>query len=166
MENGGGSNYFTSGGALQPLIERRGLDAELFFERFNQTFTEYTTWLRFGSVLLSGLLLKLLYLGTRRLFAEHLVFSFHYFSVDFIVNSVYTLLLIVVAAVAGLELPLWASWLLYLGIGPYAFLALRRVYGESAPRTAPKTVAFIAGQTLIYFLVVFSAMLLAFFLTN
>ncbi len=164
LEHGGFSRSFEPGGNLYPLIVQRGMAVEVFAERFNQHFAEYATWLRFSSVLVSGLLMKLLYLGMWRLFAERLIFSFYYFAFDFSVNVAYEPLLIGVAAATGAEIPASGFWIAYVLVLICAYLALRRVYAELALKAAVKAVFFTAGQIASYFGAIFVGVPLAFWL--
>ena len=98
---------------------------------------------------LIALFLKLLYIGTRRFFTEHFVFTLHYHSMAFLV------MLIVMLVSAGGH---WLSWLKPLGdraggvagwyLGIYLFLALRFFYGQSWLRTAFKFVLLFFAYTI------------------
>lgn len=57
-----------------------------------------------------------------------------------------------------------AFWIVYVLVLIYAYLALRRVYAESALKAAVKAVVFTAGRIAIYFGAIFVGVSLAFLL--
>jgi hypothetical protein len=80
-----------------------------------------------------ALVLKVLYLRSGRLYAEHFIFALHVHAFAFVVGTVGVLL----PATPGDILPKVAlAWL-----AVYTVLAMRRVYGESYARTVGKFVA-------------------------
>ena len=98
---------------------------------------------------LIALFLKLIYIGTRRFFTEHFVFTLHYHAMAFLV------MLIVMLVSAGGH---WLAWLKPLGdraggvagwyLTIYLFLALRFFYGQSWLRTAFKFVLLFFAYTI------------------
>ena len=98
---------------------------------------------------LIAMFLKLIYIGTRRFFTEHFVFTLHYHSMAFLV-----MLLVMLVSAGGH----WLAWLKPLGdraggvagwyLTIYLFLALRFFYGQSWLRTAFKFFLLFIAYTI------------------
>lgn len=96
-----------------------------------------------------ALLMKLLYLRRRRLYAEHFIYSLHVHAFAFLVFT------------AMLLLPSKApTWLLLLWLAIYIFLAMRRVYGQGVLKTAMKYWVLFIGYSTAFGLVFAVALLL------
>lgn len=94
---------------------------------------------------LVALILKLLYVGSRRLYYDHFIFALHAQSFFFFFLSL--------SWFAPLHALLWL--LLFLLVAPvYLFVGLRRVYGEGRLRTLTKTavlvLAYLAVAVLVF----------------
>ena len=143
------------------MAQNRGVAAPVLAERISQKAEKYSAVLRFASVLVSGLFLTLLYYGTKRHYAEHLIFSLHYYSFDFFCKSVFALLFLV-SAKAGLQLPVQILNLFYPIALIYMVLALRRVYHQSWPKTLPKSIGLFICETLLFIAVNMAGFIIAF----
>ncbi len=117
-----GQKYMAS---LDRIIERSG---------------DYTAYLRFTTVLGLGFVLALLFRRQRRALGQHFVFTLHYYSFYMVFSLLVlaALLLWQAAAGGGVAASLYFA-VGYLPMAPFAYLALRRVYGEGRGRTAFKT---------------------------
>lgn len=102
-------------------------------EAFIEAALEHTAQAMFIVMPLVALLLKLLYLRRQRRYMEHLIFTLH----------VHAYVFLVLALALGAALTGWAPlaaatrWLLWT-IPVYAFIALRRVYGQGMRKTLAK----------------------------
>lgn len=80
-----------------------------------------------------ALALSVLYFGSHRYYAEHLVFALHFQAFSFAALTIGLIPIPFLDSVTG------------LAIVAYLFLALRRVYGQSISATAAKFVAIVIG---------------------
>jgi hypothetical protein len=100
-------------------------------------------WLHLVDPLAVALVLTLLYRRRRRNYAEHAVFALHLLAFNCVlIIATTTMRAAWSARMTGTDA---VSVLHWLAFGIYAFLALRRVYEESPPRSALKAVALTAG---------------------
>lgn len=129
---------------LPPNVEQ-----EVFLQRLFEKAGDYSAFTRFASVIGLGLCLAVLYLGMKRYYVEHLIFAFHYYAFDFAFFSLFVLSAGLFQAATGVRAPPWIFNLGYLVMLWYAFVALRRVYRESAPKTLLKTLALLFLDTLL-----------------
>ncbi|HMB82357.1 MAG TPA: DUF3667 domain-containing protein [Vicinamibacterales bacterium] len=128
--------------AFAPIAARKGLDTHAVVEAVDHRLEKYAAVTRFASVLGSGLCLALLFRGTRRYYAHHLIFALHYISFSFLLNSAYALLFLTLK-----YFHVTSSWLnrtSLLVLFVYGFLAMRRVYQQPWPGTALKAAAYVA----------------------
>jgi hypothetical protein len=135
---------------LRVLIDRiRALmesEPEEAARRFTRAFGAALQYALFLLVPFLALLLKALYLSSGRFYVEHLIFSFHFSTVQF---------LICLAAMYSWRSP-WLYALEVVALAGYLLLALRRVYGQSMAKTMVKGtvavgvygLAFITAATL------------------
>ena len=86
------------------MARQKGIEPIALGEKIQQKAEKYAAGLRFGSVLISGLFLSVLFIGTRRYYVEHLIFSLHYYSFDFFCKSIFAVAFIVSGAL-GFKLP-------------------------------------------------------------
>ncbi|HLP17189.1 MAG TPA: DUF3667 domain-containing protein [Bacteroidota bacterium] len=105
----------------------------------------------------AALLVALAYRKSKRLYIEHLVFSVHFHCFAFMLISVYFLASELIASII-LTLCVAAFLCTYL------YLSLRRVYKESAVRTAVKTAVLSMTYSTVLFLSVLAAFAASFFL--
>lgn len=120
----------------QKLAEKK-MSRELFDVRYQNEVEENLPLWMFTIIPLFAFTLKLFYIRQRRFLVEHLIFSFHFFSLAFL--ALLPALLLHDDVV---------TWVALIGIMVYLFLALRRVYRQSWWMTSLKGAALS-----IYFLV-------------
>lgn len=97
-----------------------------------------------------ALLLKLLYVRSGRLYAEHFVYALHIHSVAFLLLMI------------DLLLPPWApGWILMLGFVAYGFLAQRTVYRQGVIKTAVKAVVLVNLYSVVITVAVVVTLLLS-----
>ncbi|HVQ38713.1 MAG TPA: DUF3667 domain-containing protein [Pyrinomonadaceae bacterium] len=146
---GGGVNWMSKAPWAIAMAKSRNVDVQTLVEKISQRAEKYATVLRFASVLVSGVFLTLLYYGTRRYYVEHLVFSLHYYSFDFLTKSVFGLLF-VLGNLIGTKLPAPALNLFYPLAFIYLLFALRRVFQQSWGKTLMKSVVLFLCETVLF----------------
>ncbi|MGI9167801.1 MAG: hypothetical protein ACR2G5_15720 [Pyrinomonadaceae bacterium] len=97
----------------------------------------------------------------KRYYVEHLIFSLHYYSFDFLCKSVFALLFIVAGAI-GAKLPVLVLNFFYPLALIYLILALRRVYKQRWPKTLFKSVVLFACETLLFIAVNIAGFIIAY----
>jgi hypothetical protein len=127
---------------VQHQIARTRETPEQFAVRFNASLQDWKKSLLIFCTPIVALLLTVLYIGKKRFFAEHLVFSVHAYAFLLVILTVLIPLIfkVLFPALLTLGVPLSGlSWLdgdngigLILGtvLGGYLYFALRRVYGD------------------------------------
>ena len=143
------------------MAQRKGVDANVLADKIQQKAEKYAAVLRFGSVLISGLFLSVVYFRMKRYYVEHLIFSLHYYSFDFLCKSIFALIYLIAAAV-GAKLPTLLLNFFYPVAFLYFMLALRRVYRQGWPVTAVKAVLLFALETLLFIAVNVAGFIIAF----
>jgi hypothetical protein len=130
--------------AWTKLAAAKHLPKEIVIERVQARVHKLSTTMQFANVLVAAVVLALLY--HKRYFVEHLVFAFHLLSFTFLTSSLLHPLTF------RLDIYSWASYLtsgatlmVYLA---YLFLALRRVYQQSAGLTILKSLVTLAATWL------------------
>jgi hypothetical protein len=128
-------------------IHELGISYEEYQSHFNHVVGTFAKTLIFIMIPFLALLLKLLYLRSRRYYAEHLIFSIYYYS--FLVVIVLCGEIIVQTMLFVLEkfthynptgsLDLYFSFILAIGTIIYLFISLRTVYSQSVFLTIVKT---------------------------
>ena len=132
----------------------RQMDRERYYERFDLRFqTAYTLSLAVSMLTGAGML-ALLFRRQRRPFGAHVVFELHYISFLYVVTIVMGSLLTLLP-----PHPLGGMIAVLVVLGPYLYLALRRVYGEPHRRIAWKAAVMILFALVIDSLVSFLAVL-------
>lgn len=147
------------------IAQAKGVQLDIFFERFAGKLEEFAAYFRILSVLLSGLMLGLIYLGAKRYYYEHLIFSLHYFSFEYISSAIFAPILILAGLALGGDVPVWTTYLSYILYLWYIYRALKTVYKESVPKTAFKAVVLLASLSALYIGVIAGAGVIAVFLT-
>lgn len=144
--------------SLDKLFERaaakRNLTVQEIVTRVEYRWQKTMTFLNISNIVIIAALLKLLYLRHKRYFVEHLVFSTHYMCFTYMVS----LLLWPVYLLLGIRQNLANQSVLALTFIVscfYIYLALKRVYGQSGPKTLVKSVAvwtgtFVSGIVLTF----------------
>lgn len=161
---GGGAERLSRSSVVVAMAQRKGMDAHILADRIQQRAEKAAGVLRFGSVLVSGLFLSLLYLPRRKYYVEHLIFSFHYYSFDFCCKSIFALLYVGIAAL-GWKLPGMVLNFFYPIALIYLVFALRKVYQEKWPWTLLKSAVLFACETALFFAVNIAGFIIAFGVT-
>ncbi|MGZ8844539.1 MAG: DUF3667 domain-containing protein [Pyrinomonadaceae bacterium] len=146
---GGGVERTSRNRVVIAMARQRGVEPQIFADRIHQRAERFAGVLRFGSVLVSGLFLSLLYFKLRKYYVEHLIFSFHYYSFDFCCKSLFALIF-VVTAVLGARMPTMVLNFFYPVAFVYLLFALRRVYRQSWPWTLVKSLILFACETILF----------------
>ena len=117
---------------------RTGLTAGHFAERFDLRFQTVYTLLIFVTMVGGAAMLALLFRRQRRPFGAHVVFELHY------ISFLYLIMVALGLALRPFPTHPLVNMLSTFGVlGPYLFLALRRVYREPRGRILWKTVAMM-----------------------
>ncbi len=138
---------------VENYISQSGASREVFEDRYNNEIQGKMPLYFLALLVLFSLPLKVIYMQTKHLYVEHLVFSMHFF----------TFLLIMLTISALLELILPDITFLFLFIIPfvYLFLAVKNVYGQKIIISFFETVILF-----LYFIgLLFSWVFAAFFIT-
>lgn len=162
---GGGAARISRAPVVIQMARQRGVDPLVFAERIQDRAERIAAVLRFLSVLVSGVFLTLLYFRMRRYYVEHLIFSFHYYSFDFLCKSLFAGLFIVVSALGG-RLPSRLLDFFYPLAFVYLLFALRRVYRQRWPVTIGKALGLFACETALFFAVNIAGFMIAFGITG
>jgi hypothetical protein len=158
---GGGAERTARSQATIAMARRKGIEPRALADKVYQKAEKYSALLRFGSVLISGLFLSVLYLGAKRYYVEHLIFSLHYYSFDFFCKSLFALAFIVVKSL-GYQLPVTVLNLFYPVALIYLLIALRRVYRQGWPLTSLKAVVLFVCETILFIAVNMAGFLISF----
>ena len=143
------------------MARQKGLEPHVLADKIHKKAEKYAAVLRFVSVLISGLFLMLLYIGTKRYYVEHLIFSLTYYSFDFFCKSVFALLFILAAAV-GVSLPAMILNFFYPVAFIYMAFSLRRVYQQSWTATILKSLVLFACETALFIAVAIAGYIIAY----
>jgi hypothetical protein len=130
---------------VEQQVAEKGLTWELFRERFDVRFQTVYTLSLGVSVLAAALLLALLYRHRRMTLAAHIVFAIHY--VAFLYLAVIPVG--VIHQALGPLGPLVSLVLTYAVLGPYLYLAMRRVYDDKPSKTVLKVVVMLAVSFIV-----------------
>ncbi|HWN11683.1 MAG TPA: DUF3667 domain-containing protein [Pyrinomonadaceae bacterium] len=158
---GGGVQGLSQSPMVVRMAQQKGIAPSALAEKVQQKAEKYSAGLRFGSVLISGVFLSLLYFRRKKYYVEHLIFSLHFYSFDFFCKSVFALLFILAAAL-GTKLPTQVLNLFYPTALVYLIFALRRVYKQSWPKTLLKSVILFVCETLLFIAVNMAGFIIAF----
>jgi hypothetical protein len=112
-------------------------------------------------VFLLAVVLKLVYLPTKKFYVEHLVFCLHYFAFNFFVSVCLWPLYYWMGAIDPLGRTAWIALLGFAVNTVYLFFALRRVYQDGVGVTAYRTLLVWIGGQICFVFVVITALLLA-----
>lgn len=158
---GGGATRMARNPSAIAMARQRGIEPIALGEKIQQKAEKYAAGLRFGSVLISGLFLSVLFIGARRYYVEHLIFSLHYYSFDFLCKSIFAVAFIVSGAL-GFKLPSLVLDLFYPVAFIYLLFALRRVYQQRWAITGMKAVVLFVCETLLFIAVNMAGFIIAF----
>jgi len=141
--------------------QAQNVEPRVFAETLNRKYEKYTAVMRFGSILVSGLFLSALYRGARKYYAEHLFFSLHFYSFDFVLRCLLTSALILASKMSW-NLPIDMIYLFYPLAFIYLNVALQQVYKESKAKTFFKAAALLICETALFYIVVGAGAFLTF----
>ena len=158
---GGGAARTARSPATIAMARQRGVDPRVLADKIYQKAEKYAAILRFASVMVSGLFLSVFSLGLRKYYVEHLIFSLHYYSFDFLCKSFFALLFLSMAAV-GIKLPGRVLDLFYSVAFVYLVFALKRVYQESWLKTGLKSTILFACEVALFIAVNVAGFFIAF----
>lgn len=160
----GGFRGIEQNPALVAHAQRVGQSPRALADAIQKKAEKYSSVLRFTGVIISGLFLAALYFRTGRFYVEHLLFSLHFYSFDFLVRCLYALL--IATASRALDLNLYTFFvfraLFYVVVFVYLYFALLRVYRQSKVLTFVKSVVLFALEVGLFFAMVASSFLVAF----
>ena len=142
------------------IANRKGIDPHVLAEKAHEKAGKYSAFLRFGSVLVSGLFLTLLYYGTRKYYVEHLIFSLYFYAFDFLFKS-FVAVFYLTREYTGAYTFGAARALYYAVAFVYLFLALHRVYSQSWPTTLLKGIVLFSLEVLLFMAVNIAGVILA-----
>lgn len=158
---GGGAARMAGNPSAIAMARQRGIEPIALAEKVQQKAENYAAGFRFASVLVSGAFLSVLFIGMRRYYVEHLIFSLHYYSFDFFCKSIFAVAFIISAAL-GFKLPTLALDLFYPAAFIYLLFALRRVYKQTWAITGIKGVVLFVCETLLFIAVNMAGFIIAF----
>lgn len=137
---GGGVQDTASRSAFVAIAKRKNVDPLVLAEKTQEKTAKISAFLRFASVLVSGLFLSLFYFRTGKYYVEHLVFSLYFYSFDFLAKCIVAVFYLT-SAYTGTQLFVGIRILFYVVLFIYLLFALRRVYSEPWTKTILKSLA-------------------------
>ena len=137
---GGGVRDMEARPFFVQMAERKGVDPAVLAVKIQEKAGKYSAFLRFASVLLSGLFLMLLYRGTGRYYVQHLIFSLHFYAFDFLAKCLVAVLYLT-SDYTTHALYVGSRTGYYVVAFVYIFFALSRVYEQSRSITFAKALA-------------------------
>lgn len=158
---GGGAARTARSPATIAVARQKGVDPQVLADTIYRKTEKFAGLLRFASVLVSGLFLSLLFLGLRKYYVEHLVFSLHFYSFDFLTKSLFAVVFLV-AATLGYAAPSRVLDLFYLLVLLYLVIALRRVYQQSWLKTISKALVLFVLEIALFIAINIAGFMLAF----
>ena len=157
---GGGVEATASRPNFIAVARRKGVDPSVLAVKAHEKAGKYSAFLRFASVLLSGLFLTVLYYRTGRYYVEHLVFSLYFYSFDFLAKCVVAVFYLT-SDHTGSFLYVASRTLYYVAAFTYLFFALLRVYSEHWQRTLIKAGVLFALEILLFISINIAGFMLA-----
>ena len=135
------------------LAERRGMTAEVFFERINERWQRYMALTSLPIIGAFALVIQIVFIFTRRYFVEHLVFSMHFVSFSTLtVVMLWPLYFFIGIKLGPVNLAVGAvKWLVDI---VYLFFAVRAVYGLTRGWTLLSSVLLLVGYFVCYVLAI------------
>ena len=146
---------------ITDLAARQHVSESVVAGEINSRWRSYVSCAQILYPFLFALLLKPFYLRQRRFFTEHLIFGLHFQSFVILLTA----LAWPVYLLTGMQPARQSVWLSIFVIGvitTYLTVALHRVYGPSWPVSASKGVVLYVGHFVIYSLITFSLLGVAF----
>ncbi len=149
---GGGAQDNSTRPFVVEMAKRKNVEPAALAEKIQDKAGKYAGTLRFASVLVSGLFLMLLFRSAGRYYVEHLVFSLHFYSFDFLAKSVLSLLYLT-ESFTGHTTFVVGRVIYYLAAFVYLLFALRLVYGMSKLQTSVRAVAQFVFEFVLFIVV-------------
>jgi hypothetical protein len=146
---GGGAQDMQTRPFFVQLADRKGVEPAVLAVKVQEKAGKYSAFLRFASVLVSGLFLMALYRGTGRYYVEHLIFSLHFYAFDFLLKC-FVALIYLSSDYVGHTAYVVTRYSYYVYAPVFLFFALRRVYEQSLQKTLLKTAAQFTFETLLF----------------
>lgn len=146
---GGGIEDTATRPSFVAVANRKGVDPHVLAEKAHEKAGKFSAILRFGSVLVSGLFLTLLYYRTGKYYVEHLIFSLYFYAFDFLCKCVIAVFYLT-EDYTGAYTFVVARTLYYVIAFVYLLFALRRVYFQPWPTTLLKSVALFTLEVLLF----------------
>ncbi len=143
------------------MARERGIEPIALAEKVQEKAEKIAAGVRFASVLISGLFLSVLFIGAKRYYVEHLIFSLHYYSFDFFCKTIFAMMFVISAAL-GVKLPSLVLDFFYPVAFIYMLFALRRVYRQRWSVTGMKAVVLFVCETLLFIAVNIAGFIIAF----
>jgi hypothetical protein len=137
---------------------RKGIEAAVFAERFNVRVQTVYTLMLSVSIVAYAFMLKILFRRTAPALVTHLVVAVYYVAFFYLM----ALITGAIGKLAGGLHPFASLGLAYGVLAPYAYILLRRVYGQPAGSTLWKAAVILLVGFVIDSPVNFAAMLLTF----
>jgi hypothetical protein len=119
-------------------------------DRISQKWQRNVSFLQLLYVLLLAGVLKLIFLKTGRYYVEHLVFSLHYYSFNFLWGIMMWPLYYLSGGLDPFGKTLWVTIFSYCVHAAYMFLALRRVYAQSPGQAAYRTLIVVMASVIMF----------------
>src|SRR5690606_546515 len=124
-----GQGFTWSG--FEERLESSAREIEKYPGAFMQRVMQHIPTMMFVFLPLVALVLKLAYIGSRRYYVEHLVFTLHYHSAVFLLFLLWLLWAELAERVEQLQvLAGWVSAAVWIYITYYLYRSMRRVYGQ------------------------------------
>ena len=142
------------------VARRKGVDPSVLAVKAHEKAGKYSAFLRFASVLVSGLFLTLLYLKAGKYYVEHLIFSLYFYSFDFLAKCVVAIFYLQ-SDYIGTNAYLSSRSLYYIVAFVYLLFALQRVYSEPWPKTLLKASVLFVLEVLLFIAVNIAGFMLA-----
>ncbi len=147
---------FGSDTFVDNYISQTGVPYAVFEAKYNNELEAKLPLYFLGLVVLFSLPLKLIYITHKRFYAEHLVFSIHFFCFLLSISVLADLLELVIPGITGV----------FFFILPffYLLLSLRRVYGQHFMLTLFETIILYIYYTVLLVMTVVGAFFITIFL--
>jgi hypothetical protein len=127
------------------LMAQHGIDRAELFHRMGETFETVLPFVMALAIPLFAIAMKLFYIRSSHYYVDHLVFSFHLFSIMLI----YLIVLAFLVLLSDVVLPLFG-----IGFLVYLWIALRKVYGGSIVMNSIKSI-FLATVGVLLLMISF-----------
>ena len=142
------------------VARRKGVDPSVLAVKAHEKAGKYSAFLRFASVLVSGLFLTLLYFKAGKYYVEHLIFSLYFYSFDFLAKCVVAIFYLE-SDYIGTNAYFGSRSLYYIVAFVYLLFALQRVYSEPWPKTLLKASVLFVLEVLLFIAVNIAGFMLA-----